>query len=650
MTVKGMAAAGAMVLVAGLGVATGSHSVRVAHADEPMLSADMLRTGWDSNEPALSPAAVTAPGFGLRFSTAVSGEVTAQPLVVGRMVIVATQSDDAYGIDRVTGAIKWMRSFGPAWPTSVIGCHDLVQSGVTGTPVFDPATGTVYLMAKVNDGPKPTAPHWKLHAMDAQTGTERSGYPVVISGAATNSRSRVFNPFTANQRTGLLLTGGEIFAGFASYCDIGPYVGWVAGIKTRTRAVKLWTTEATSSRGEAGVWQSGGGLVSDGPGRIFFSTGNGLAPPVGPGHRPPPTRSESVVHLLVHADGSMNATDFFAPCNAPTLDKNDTDLGSAGPVALPTGPFGTRTHPHLLVQTGKDGRMFLLDRDNLGGRCQGPRKTDSALTISSHNGGVWGHPAVWGGDGGHIYTVPVSAPMRAFKYATTKLTLEGKSSGSFGYTSGSPVVTSTGTTTGSALVWVIYSSGGSGLHGRLQAYDALPGAGALRMRWSAPVGTVSKFSSPATDGGQVFVGTRDGHLLEFGTPTGLRTIPATPSTSPSTPMPQPNTLELTTSPTLGVILTDSAGMTVYQYGPESGGQIKCTGRCLNGWLPLIHKPGDPLQLPISVHGVLNLTTRPDSDLKQVTFDGHPLYLNTTDQQEDDINGNHEPWTTLKYTP
>ncbi|MFE4619410.1 choice-of-anchor D domain-containing protein [Streptomyces sp. NPDC056747] len=493
-------------------------------ADQTTISHDDLRTGWDRDEPGLAPDQVSSSDFGLQFSTTVDGQVYAQPLVVGRTLVAATENNKVYGIDAATGAIGWTKDLGAPWPASAISCGDLVPNiGVTATPVYDPASNAVYLTSKVNDGPDVQHPNWYVHALDPVTGAERAGWPVKVAGAPANDPGRAFNPYTAGQRPGLLLMGGSVYAAFASHCDRGPYVGYVMGVSTTTRRTTLWATEDASANGMAGIWMSGGGLVSDGPGRILFSTGNGVSPAPGPGSLPPGQLAESVVRLGVNSDGTMSAQDFFSPANASQLDLNDTDLGSGGPVALPGPVFGTSRYPRLLVQIGKDGRLFLLDRDDLGGRSQGPGGTDKVLGAFGPYEGVWGHPAVYGGQGGYVYTIGSGGPLRAFAYGLTGsglpgLTNTGSSAQRFGYTSGSPVVTSTGTNPGSALVWAVASDGASGANGQLRAYDAVPVNGALRLRWSAPIGVASKFAVPATDGGRIYVGTRDGHVLAFGRP------------------------------------------------------------------------------------------------------------------------------------
>ncbi|GAA1527679.1 hypothetical protein GCM10009827_050930 [Dactylosporangium maewongense] len=497
-----------------------------SNADITTVSVDNLRTGWDSNEPGLAPSAVSASDFGQLFSATVNGQVYAQPIVAGGTLITVTENNWVYGLNPATGAVNWSRSVGPAWPASAIGCGDLVPNiGITSTPVYDPATNAVFFMAKVNDGPDADHPHFYLHSVNPATGVERAGWPVTIQGSPTNDPGNTFNPKTAAQRPGLLLLDGVVYAGFASHCDYGPYVGYVAGVRTTTpQMTTLWSTEAGRSNGMAGIWQSGGGLVSDGPGRIIVSTGNGVSPAPGPGTSPPGTLAESIIRLQVNGDGSLTAKDFFSPFNNSRLDQDDTDFGSGGPMALPAG-FGTPAHPKLLVQTGKDGRVYLLDRDNLGGNAQGPGGGDASVgpPAGPYNG-VWGHPAFWGGDGGYVYQVENQGFLRAFKYGVNGaglpvLTSAGTSASTFGYTSGSPVVTSTGTTSGSAVVWAVYSDGSSGANGQLRAYDALPVNGRLNLRYSAPIGVATKFVTPATDGGRVFVGTRDGHLIGFGRPT-----------------------------------------------------------------------------------------------------------------------------------
>jgi predicted lipoprotein with Yx(FWY)xxD motif len=490
---------------------------QVAHGDEPTISVDGTRDGWDPNEPDLSPAVVAGGTFGQLFSTAVSGQIYAQPLAVGDSVIVATENDWVYSLNDETGAINWSLSLGKPWPNTVVGCEDLTPNiGITSTPVYDSSTGTVYVAAELNNAANAYAPDFDLFAINAAAGAVDWKTPV--QGAPVNDPARPFDPLTERQRASLLLLGGAVYMGFASYCDYQPYVGYVAGVNTATHALTMWTDESGSTDSEGGIWQSGGGLMSDGAGRIFVATGNGVSPAPGPGTSPPGELGDSMVRLAVQPGGSLVAKDFFAPANAPVLAAHDQDFGSGGPIAL---PFGTSAHPHLLMEAGKDGRIFLLDRDNLGGRNS---KTDHPVYVTpTAYPGQGGHPAAFAGSGGadYIYYHGGVDFTRALKFNTTTaaLTDAGHTPDAFRGGSGSPVITSNGTDPASAVMWEVNTGGDGSTHGTLEAFDAIPTAsGQLPMLWSGPIGTANKFSVPATDSGRVYVGTADGHVIGFGAP------------------------------------------------------------------------------------------------------------------------------------
>lgn len=497
-----------------------------ASASAPMIGVDRLRTSWDRNEPGLAPSIVGSSSFGQLFSTPVEGQVYAQPVTTDGRLVVATEANQVYGLDPATGVVGWQTALGRPWHPSTLGCGDLTPTiGVTSTPVYDADTHSVYLTSKVDDGADAQHPHWYMHALDTRTGIERAGWPVRIEGAPSNDPAHPFNPLTAMQRPGLLLLGGVVYAAFASHCDYGPYVGYVVGIDAAgARISTMWASESGTSYDEGGIWQSGAGLVSDGPNSILLATGNGLSPAPGPGHTPPATLGESVVRLRVGADGNLTATDFFSPANNLRLDQNDADLGAGGPLALPDGA-GSTLHPHLLVQAGKDGRVYLLDRDELGGMGQGAAGTDAALGVTGPYGSMYGKAAYFGGGGGYVYVVEAGGYLRAHALrrdasGAPALVSVGTSAGTFAFSSGSPVVTSVGSDPSTALVWVVKVRGSDGSGAELQAYDAVPDStGILRQRFARPLGTASKFSSVATDGGRVYVGTRDGHVWGFGAPT-----------------------------------------------------------------------------------------------------------------------------------
>ncbi len=548
--------AGVAGLVAsGSGVAQAGESAGVTTA-----AYGNLRDDWDANEPALSPSAVASASFGELFSTPLKGAIYAQPLVYGGDVIVTTEEANAYAISAATGKVVWERSFGKPFKASTIHCSDLTPYiGSTSTPVIDPSTGIIYMTTRLQEGRGLGNARWKLQALSAATGEEEPGYPVAITGTPSNTPGVPFNESYSQQRPGLLLLNGVVYIAFASDCDITPYRGIVVGVSTATHEITtMWSDEAGVGTGEdsqAGIWQSGGGLVSDIPGRIILTTGNGVSPQPAPSGNPPPTLSESVVGLTVQPGGQLTPTQFFAPSDAPTLDENDEDLGSGGPIALPSEYFGTKAIPHLVVQVGKDGRIFLIDADDMGGYRQGPEESDDVLQTLGPFDGVWGHPAAYGGQGGWVYVLESAGGgfLRALSYGVNgggepALASAGTSSESFGYTSGSPLVTSDGTAAGSAVVWVVYASGPNGARGQLRAYGAIPTGGNLPLLWSGKLGSASKFSVPTAYEGRVYVGTRKGDLIAFG-PSGDAPVQAAPVELGSVPVGESETKTLSVAAT-----------------------------------------------------------------------------------------------------
>lgn len=566
-TRRAIALLGLLAVIATGLVATGSMVAQAGETAGVTTAAyNNLRDNWDPNEPALSPSAVASASFGKLFSTKLKGSIYAQPLVYGGDVIVTTEEANAYAINASTGKIAWERSFGKPFKAATIGCSDLKPNlGSTSTPVIDPSTGIVYITTRLQEGRGLAGARWKLQAISAATGEEEPHYPVSIAGTPSNTPGVPFNESYEAQRPGLLLLNGVVYMAFASDCDITPYRGIVVGVSTSTHEITtMWSDEAGVGTGEdsqAGIWQSGGGLVSDIPGRIILATGNGVSPQPAASGKPPETLSESVVGLTVEAGGQLKPAQFFAPSDAPTLDENDEDLGSGGPIALPTEYFGTKAIPHLVVQVGKDGRIFLINADDMGGYRQGPGESDAVLQTLGPFDGVWGHPAAYGGQGGWVYVLESAGGgyLRALSYGLNghgepALASAGTSSEPFGYTSGSPLVTSNGTTAGSAVVWVVYMGGSTGYQAQLRAYAAMPTGGNLPMLWSAKIGAGSKFSVPTAYEGRVYVGTRGGDLIAFG-PSSDAPVEAAPVELGSVPVGASETQTLTIAATRELKLT-----------------------------------------------------------------------------------------------
>jgi hypothetical protein len=543
-------------------------------------SGDDLRDGWYPDEPSLTPQLVSGGTFGQLWSTAVDGQVYAQPLLANGTVIVATENNKVYGLDPATGALRWPAlELGTPWKAADISCGDLAPNiGVTATPVIDPSTNTAYMTHKTYASGSSGNARQYMDAIDITTGKEKAGFPVELAGAAQNAPSQVFQPTRELQRPGLLLMNGVVYAAFGSDCDSSPWQGWVMGVSTAGQLKARWVS--VPSGNGAGIWQSGSGITSDGPNTLLISTGNTGAPTTAtPGKSPPNTFGESIVRLNVQPDGTLKPVDFFAPFDADQLDTWDADFASGGITALNSEYFGTASTRNLAIAVGKDGYVYLLNRDELGGFMQGPSGSDNVVQRIGPYGGVWSRPGVWPGEGGWIYIPTASGGesaggstgfLRVYKYGVSgtgapTISLQASSSDSFGFSSGMPVITSDGTTSGSALVWMIWTGSGAGTGAQLRAYDPVPVNGKPVLRWSAPIGTSSKFAPPGVGAGRLYVGTRDGHVLGFGSPvTPLLTGPTTsfPTTTIANSSTKTLTITATSALTLSKLTSSSPQFTI----------------------------------------------------------------------------------------
>jgi outer membrane protein assembly factor BamB len=524
---------------AGVAAASSGHAARAVSAaaqraplDVTTASFNNMRTGWDPNEPNLSPSVVHGSSFGQRFKTSVNGQVYAEPLVIGSTVIVATENNYVYALDAATGAVKWHTQVGNAYALPCVNIQP--NSGITSTPVYDSSTGTVYVMANVNTG-KSVA--WRLFGLDVTNGniTFQHG----IYGSPSNDSRISFNGTQELQRPGLMLLNGTVYAAFSSHCDKTPYDGYVSAVTPSNGNFTLWSDESGASDNSGGIWQSGGGIMSDGPGRIIITSGNGISPPKAPGSNPPSYLAESVIRLALQSNGTLAPQDFFSPANAPSLDNSDTDYGAAGPVGL---PVGTTAYPQIIVQGSKIGTIFLLDSTNLGGREQGPNNSDKVLYETPKVAQMWGHPAVFEQSTSpippnssslfnYVYALGKKDYVRAFRIDTNgsgvpKLTDVANSTFPFGYGSGSPTVTSSGTDPSSAVVWVVQNNGGS--NSTLVAFPAQPQPGKnggvkLAEINGLPIGSATNYMIPATSNGMVYVAGGSGNsgdVYGFGVTTG----------------------------------------------------------------------------------------------------------------------------------
>lgn len=520
-----------------------------------------LRAGTYPIMHRLSPPLLRDHRFGRLFDRALpdGGQVYAQPLLADGRLVVVTEKNDVYELNPKTGRILRSRFLTAPWQPILATadgsytCHDLYPDiGVTSTPVIDTATGggVIYLTAKTPLPPGPGSfnpAEYLMYALRLSNLSNVAGFnrgqPLVLNGfTAGNAPSVDFNATFQLQRPALLQLGGEIYAGFGSHCDTSPYRGWVVGVRAANGMLSgTWATPtAPGARGGA-VWMSGGGLMSDGPGRLFLATGTGFNAPgynaqhtptsPAPGNKPPSGLADSVVRLKVARGGSLSVADFFTPCNVRTLDGNidlDRDLGSGGVVALPN-VFDGPVHRPLLLAGGKGGTLYLLDRDALGGFAQGPNRSgcplggDRAAARIQEGGEIWGDAAVWPGGGGWVYlptesTRPGNDPtvgrLEFYRAHRGSLQQAGETGLIWGKGSGSPIVTSIGSDSTSAMVWAVSKGVGAP---RLRVYAAAiqRGAHAPTQLASFPIGPFAKFAEPGVGPDEIFVGGA-GHVVGFG--------------------------------------------------------------------------------------------------------------------------------------
>jgi hypothetical protein len=496
---------------------------------------DNARTGQNTQETILAPVNVNGGQFGKLFSVSVDGWVYAQPLYLSQVNIaggthnvlyVATEHDSLYAIDADQGTVYWHITLIPSGGSTVnsisdLACLDLVpEIGITGTPVIDTSTGTIYLVAKSKvDGSLVQY----LHAIDVVTATEKFGGPVFIHasvpGTASdgNGTTVSFNPHLQHQRAGLLLENGHVVIGWGSHCDISPWHGWVMSYSASTLAQEAAFNTSADGRGN-GVWMSGGGLAADSKGNIFFATGNGT-------WNGTTDYGDSIVKLGPPSGGSFPVLDYFTPYNQSSLGGGDGDLGSGGLALLPTLPSGQQ----LLTQMGKDGMMFLIDRNNMGKYCVNAvpacRGSDTNIVqeIPIATAGVWGTPAYWNGrvywggareasypdnlkafsfnanDSGLISTSPTSESLRTFSFPhpSPSISAKGSANGILWALDNSAV----GTCSSSANCQILYAYDATNLANMLYDSSQAPN------NHDVPGGAV-KFATPTIANGKVYVGSQ----------------------------------------------------------------------------------------------------------------------------------------------
>ncbi|HEY6253772.1 MAG TPA: hypothetical protein VI685_27770, partial [Candidatus Angelobacter sp.] len=382
----------------------------------------------------------------------------------------------------------------------VNGCSIAGHLGVTATPVISVERNAIYVEARSKQN---GAYFHKFHALDLTTGTERFGGPVVIAasvpGTASDhdSQGKVnFNPLRENCRPGLLLVNGIVYAAFASINDVTPYHGWVLGYNADTlQQTAVFNVTPDGSAG--GIWQNNG-LAADSAGNIFGVAGNGTTPPSSNNY------GQAYVKLTPQG-GQLAVSDYFAPFNGSALNSTDLDVGSGGLLPLPdqSGP-----HPHLLVAAGKEGRIYLVDRDNMGKYQSG----DDSQIVQSIPNAVGGSgernfypPVFWNGN---VYFSGANDVIKAFSLqngllSTTPVMQSGTA---FSFPGAGMIVSAKGNS--GAILWALEWHASSHL-GTLHAYD--PGNLSHEF-WTSDqsgsrdtLGTITRLNVPTVINGKVYV-------------------------------------------------------------------------------------------------------------------------------------------------
>ena len=292
-------------------------------ADWPVYHRDAARTGYDPSFP--------APGtLSKAWSAFLDGAVYGQPIVVGGRIIAATENDTVYALDPTSGAVLWKRHLGTPVRLSTLPCGNIDPLGITSTPAYDPATGSVFVSAELS-GPKHT-----LFALDPANGTVRWSKSLDLAG---------YSPRTHQQRGALAVGNGYVYVGFGGLAgDCGQYTGKVVGVPTDGAGARL--VYRVPVRREGAIWSPGGPVI-DSHGNIYVSVGNGSSTTVYDG-------SDSVLEL----SSTLKLKSRFAPARWRTDNAHDLDLGSLSPVLVPGG---------WVFIAGKAGIGYVARQGALGG-------------------------------------------------------------------------------------------------------------------------------------------------------------------------------------------------------------------------------------------------------------------------------------------
>jgi hypothetical protein len=482
---------------------------------------DNGRTGAKLDEVLLDTTNVNPKQFGRLFGLAVDGQLYAQPLYLPSVTIagatrevvyVATQHNSVYAFDAARAAAPlWRVNLGPPASSADLQCSNIKpEIGITGTPVINQANGILFVVAKTE--PSRRVYQYRLHALDLSTGAERLGGPIDIRGTVRGSGYDsaggvvTFSAASHLNRPGLLIANGVLYVVFGSHCDDDPYHGWVFGYDASTLQLRtLFNATPDGERG--GIWHSGTGVAADAAGDVYLATGNGTFDA-----RSGRDFGDTVVRLR-----GSTVIDWFTPHNQAQLDAIDSDLGSGGVLLLP--------NTNLLVAGGKEGVLYLIDRNSMGHfNASGDSQIVQSFKATLEN--IRSTPIYWNGPNGPlVYLSSQYQRINAYALVNGRLTTTpvARSAVSIPKPGAFLSISANGSTRRSGVLWALtptVSAADDAVPGTLRAFDASAIATEL---WNSDMnrardalGDYAKFCAPTIANGRVYAATRSGLLQVYG--------------------------------------------------------------------------------------------------------------------------------------
>jgi len=438
---------------------------------------DIARTGQNTTETILTQANVKSTTFGLLRNLGVDGRVDAEPLYLSQLsiggvahnvVFVMTEHDSAYAFDSDTGAQLWKVTLAGSGETSSDdrGCGQVTpEIGITSTPVIDRAAGAHGILYAVAMSKNSSAYFQRLHALDITTGAELEGGPITVqatypgTGANSSGGQVIFDPKQYKERAGLLLLNSVVYTSWASHCDDSPYTAWIMGYNQSTLA-QTTVLNLTPNGNDGSIWQSGGGLAADPQGNIYALMANGTFDTTLDANGFPNKQDYGNGFVKVSTTGgTLRVADYFDMSNTVSESGVDADLGSGGPMVLPDLAYGTASTLNLAVGAGKDGNLYVVNRNNMGKWNVNSNNVYQELPGAVPNG-VWGVPAYFNGT---VYYCDQGGTLKSFSIISGKLSTTPVHTGaSFTYPGMLPSVSANGTSNG--IVWAIENTGTAVLH------------------------------------------------------------------------------------------------------------------------------------------------------------------------------------------